>query len=309
LLGNGGLADVVLTGMGSSYHALHPIMLELVESGIRTQMVETSELIHFRQKLLSPKTLLVAVSQSGRSVEILRLLEFVRGRLPLIAITNTSESPLADQADTTLLTHAGSEHSVSCKTYVSALAALEVLGELLTRREPASAFSALRLCADAMEQYLSRWDSLLASASQMMQGIRFLMIAGRGASLAAAGTGGLIAKEAAHFPAEGMSCAALRHGPLELASANVFALVYEGVGPTQKLNANLVKDIQKRGGRAELVVSDPEHPGVCSLPSVPPRCLPLLEILPAEIISIALSVLKNHIPGSFERAEKITVVE
>ena len=131
------LKRVLLTGMGSSFHALYPLRLALIAQGIQTEMFETSELIHFAPRLLSRDTLVVAVSQSGRSAETLQLLDLIHMDAPLIGVTNTPESPLAQKSSTVLLTRAGAEHSVSCKTYVASLAALALLGDLLTGQDPA----------------------------------------------------------------------------------------------------------------------------------------------------------------------------
>src|SRR5947207_1575219 len=76
-LASGELRRVVLTGMGSSYNALHPLALTLLARGVLALMIETSELIHHAPALLEPRTLIVAVSQSGRSPETLKLLEKV----------------------------------------------------------------------------------------------------------------------------------------------------------------------------------------------------------------------------------------
>jgi glucosamine--fructose-6-phosphate aminotransferase (isomerizing) len=115
-LQEGEFETVVLTGMGSSFHALHPLNLELIDRGFTAMMVETSELLHYQNRLFDPKTLIVAVSQSGRSAEVVRLLEMNGGRSAVIAVTNTPASPLAKQADATILSRAGEEFSVSCKT-------------------------------------------------------------------------------------------------------------------------------------------------------------------------------------------------
>jgi glutamine---fructose-6-phosphate transaminase (isomerizing) len=304
-----GLRRIMLTGMGSSYYALYPLLWQLIDHGIQAQMLETSELIHFGQMLLSKETLVVAVSQSGRSVEMLQLLELAHGTVPLIGVTNTPESPLAQNSEMLLVTKAGSENTVSCKTYVATLAALAVLGDLLTDEDPGKSIASLGACAEIMAQYLSRWEEFLESASQSMAGLSYLVLAGRGPSLAAAGTGGLIIKEAACFPAEGMSSAAFRHGPMELLSPAVLTLIYEGTGPTRKLNAGLAADIQKAGGRSELITMGEGYPRVYNLPRVPEKCLPLMEILPAQLTSVALAVLNNHSPGYMERAAKITVIE
>ncbi len=130
-LQEGEFKTIVLTGMGSSFHALHPLNLELIDHGFTAMMVETSELLHYRQRLFDPRTLIIAVSQSGQSAEVVRLLELNRGKSSVIAVTNTPSSPLADEADATIFSQAGEEFSVSCKTYLAALMALQWLGRRL----------------------------------------------------------------------------------------------------------------------------------------------------------------------------------
>ena len=104
---------VVLTGMGSSYHTLHPLHLRLVEAGIPAIMVDSSELLHYQRRVLEERTLLVLVSQSGRSAEIVRLLEATRGRLETLGVTNTPDSPLAQDTTAVVLTDAGEEAAPS----------------------------------------------------------------------------------------------------------------------------------------------------------------------------------------------------
>jgi glutamine---fructose-6-phosphate transaminase (isomerizing) len=294
--------------MGSSYHALHPLLLGLLKQGLPAQMLETSELVHYAPSLLSTDSLIVAVSQSGASAEILQLLKQLPPAAGLIGVTNTPGSPLACRANAVLLTRAGTENTVSCKTYITALAALAILEAILAGRDPTAAFSELGCLPELIGEYLSGLPDYLETLDKRLQEIRYLIIAGRGASLAAAGTGGLIIKEAAHFPAEAMSCAAFRHGPLEMASPQTFVLVYEGLEPTRSLNRNLVADIQKVGGEAALVETAPTR-DVFHLPITPALGLAILEILPAQILSVALARLQNRIPGQFTWGSKVTTTE
>lgn len=305
-LRKGEFQTVILTGMGSSFHALHPLWLSLVEAGVHAQQVETSELIHSTPALLNERTLVVAVSQSGRSAEILRLLDLPLAAL--LAVTNTPDSPLAGQADLTLLTRAGVESSVSCKTYLTALVALTTLGKGLLGGDPQSLQEELSFLPGAIRRYLSNWQQKVDSLVECLQGVQSLMLAGRGASLAAVGAGALIIKEAAHFPAEGMSSAALRHGPFNMASAQVFTLIYAGLGATRPLNERLAMDFQAAGGKAALVqVGDGED--AFSLPPASPSGLPLLEILPAQMLSLALAQLTGWTAGAFAHTGKVTEVE
>jgi glucosamine--fructose-6-phosphate aminotransferase (isomerizing) len=307
-LRSGKLRRVILTGMGSSYHALHPLMLGLLRQGLPAQMVETSELVHHAPALISSDSLVVAVSQSGASAEILQLLKQLPSQAGLIALTNSPGSPLAAHTNALLLTRAGSENTVSCKTYVTALAALAVLEAVMTGRDFSAVLSELGCLPEAVGAYLSGMQAYLEILENRLQDVQYLVLAGRGASLAAVGTGGLIIKEAAHFPAEGMSCAAFRHGPLEMASPQTFVLVYEGLDPTRSLNRNLLADIQKVGGETALVETTPIR-DVFHLPPVPAAGLPILEILPAQMLSVAMARLHDHTPGQFTWGSKVTSTE
>ncbi len=299
---------IVLTGMGSSFHALHPLLLRLTGRGRLVAMVETSELLHGQRGLLGPDRLLVVVSQSGASVETVRLLRAVRRRCFVVGITNTPEAPLARRADIAVLTRAGSEFSISSKTYVATLAALDWLGEACCGRAPARALRDLETAATAMASYLAGWKRHVGFLARRLRGIEYIFLAGRGASLAAAGTGGLIIKEAAHFPAEGMSAAAFRHGPLEIVNPRMLLLVFEGAGPVAELNLRLVDDVRRAGGQAELVGWQAGR-SAFRLPEVPGHTLPLLEILPVEMATLALAALAGREAGRFERAAKITLAE
>lgn len=307
-LAAGEFRRIVLTGMGSSFHALHPLNLELMNHGHVPLMVETSELIYYMPVLFDRNTLIVAVSQSGRSVEIVRLLEINRRRAAIIGITNTPESPLATEAHAVLVTSAGKEFSVSCKTYVAGLAALAWLGALLCGKGLQDTRSELERAAPAAMQYLDRWSEHVHSMIPLLAGARNLFLAGRGGSLAAVGTGGLIVKESTHLHSEGMSSASLRHGPMEMLSPEVFVLVFAGDTAVRHLNSRLVQDVRDKGGRAELVSEDAPRVAF-RLPPAPQSVKPLLEILPVEMITLALAALTGREAGRFEIGSKVTTAE
>ncbi len=301
---------IVLTGMGSSLHAQHPLQLRLIASGRVALMVETAELIHTQSQLLDNRTLVVAVSQSGRSAEIVQLLDLVDScvsRPFVVGVTNTDDSPLARRSDSVVLMQAGAEFSVSCKTYLATLVALEWLGGALCGDDLAAILGELDCAAPAVEAYLKEWPRHVWQLTGDLVDLHHLFLTGRGASLAAVGTGALILKESTRFHAEGMSAPAFRHGPLEMVGAGLFALVFAGEAATAPLNRALVRDIRAAGGRAALV-SDDAPAGVFRLPSVPARLRPVCEMLPVQMLSLALAAMAGREPGRFERATKVTVV-
>jgi glucosamine--fructose-6-phosphate aminotransferase (isomerizing) len=301
---------IVLTGMGSSLHAQYPLLLRLVRAGRTALMVETGELVQEQAALLDARTLVVAVSQSGRSAELVQLLDLLSGcrsRPFLIGLTNTTDSLLARQADVVVPLHAGPEFSVSCKTYLATLVALEWLGGALCGDDLGAIVAELGQAAPAVQAYLAPWREHATQLAGELTGLRHLFLTGRGASLAAVGTGGLILKESTRFHAEGMSSPAFRHGPLEMVSPGLFALVFAGDAASEALNATLVRDIRAAGGRAALVSED-AAPGVFRLPAGPERLRPVCEMLPVQMLSLSLAALAGREPGRFERATKVTVV-
>jgi glucosamine--fructose-6-phosphate aminotransferase (isomerizing) len=297
---------VILTGMGSSYHGLYPLQLRLFPLPVGIIRLETAELIHYASELIDPANLVVAVSQSGESAEVVQLVELTHGRVDLIGVTNTTGSALAEQASLAILTCAGEEASVSCKTYISALAALIWLGDQLSGEH--TQFDTLVDTSEKVDQYWSGWPGSVEVLRQRLSGIENLYTLGRGSSLSAACAGALIIKEAARFGAEGMNSAAFRHGPLELVSENTLVIVYQGAGTTAALNAKLAQDIMACGGLVDQVMLGEGSPPF-NLPMVSLPALPILEIQFAQMVSLALAELQGFEAGKFLHASKVTSVE
>jgi len=299
---------IVLTGMGSSFHGLHPLNLQLIGHGYTSMMVETSELVHYQPRVLSPQTLVIAVSQSGESAEMLRLAKVNEGA-PVIAVTNTPNSTLAKYAGATLLTRAGREFSVSCKTYVTMLMTLKLLGDALCGQDAEQWRRELKEAAPATASYLADWKKHVQNVADRLRGIRDLFLVGRGASLAAVGAGSLVIKESDHFHAEGMSSAAFRHGPLEMLNAETFVGVFSGDNETRELNRGLLSDICRAGAQGELIGESSGFESFRMASQHSPAIRPILEILPVQMITIALAALAGREAGKFVRATKITTTE
>jgi len=296
---------VILTGMGASYFACYPLLLKLTRQGIVTLSLETSSLVHERAGLLAHRPLVIAVSQSGASAEMIRLLELAGSRSPILGLTNTPDSPLARGSSVVILTRAGSEATVSCKTYLATLMALEWLGDLVGGR---NADAELEGAAGQVQDYLEGWSNHVAEAAEMVSAAKHLFLVGRGTSMAAVGTGGLIIKEATRRAAEGMSSAAFRHGPLEMIGHDVFVAVFQGEGDAVSLNRRLALEIKEAGGIVAEVGSMSEK-GWRRLPAGDSPTLPILEILPVQMLTLALAALSGREAGRFGLARKITDIE
>ena len=313
---------VVLTGMGSSYFAFHPLHQALTRRGVEAHLVETAELLDRLSMLLRPGTLVIAASQSGRSAETVGLLAGKAAGFTLLGMSNTPGSPLAQGADNCILTRAGEEATVSCKTYLAALAALAWLEQALLGEPAEDVLVELEDAVSGFAAYLGSWEAHVADLRERMASTRDLFLVGRGPSLASAGTGGLIVKESAHLHAEGMSSAAFRHGPLEMVGRETFVVVFAGLGGAVALNRRLYKDVRAAGCPVGWVAApvelapadfvgeegDDDSPPVFRLPSGGAVTLPLVEILPVQMMTLALADLKGHEPGTFTHGSKVTTV-
>jgi glutamine---fructose-6-phosphate transaminase (isomerizing) len=105
-----------------------------------------------------------------------------------------------------------------------------------------------------------------------------------------------------------MSSAAFRHGPLEMLGEETFVLVFAGDKKTRTLNERLLQDIRRQDGRAELIGRDASL-DPCRIEEHGPAIRPILEILPVQMITLALAARAGREPGRFELAAKVTTTE
>lgn len=298
---------IVLTGMGASLHALHPLNLALIQAGFSPVMMETAELVHYGLGLCDAQTLVILVSQSGYSAEALSLLKH-RRHARVLGITNTDDSPLALESDLSLITRAGPEFSVSCKTYVTGMLVLQWLGEICAGGSERDTLARLSPAQSLVEQYLRDWRDHVDVLGEKLQDCRHLFLTGRGGSLAAANAGALIIKESSHVHAEGMSSAAFRHGPLEMLRDDMATFVFNGDNRTRDLNQRLVRELSAEHLNCDGIGRDARS-GALRIADRDPLLLPILEFLPVEMMTLALAGLSSREAGTFERASKITAIE
>lgn len=298
---------ILLTGMGGSYGILHAAHQQLLNAGLRSVMLETSELLYSTPNLIRPDAVAVVVSQSGASAEIVRLLDHP-SRPQIIGVTNTPGAPLAERADIAVVTQAGHEASVSCKTAVTAMAALQWIVAHLTGADLEATRRELAQLAPAFDAYLTRWEEHVAEMREALAHTRDFFVVGRGGSLAAAALGGMIQKEAATVHGEGMSSAAFRHGPFEMLNPECFVLVLEGAPEVRALNRTLLADVLEAGGTGAMAGCE-NCEGAFQLPEVAASLMPIVEMLPSQIASIALADLRGREPGKFEKITKVTATE
>ena len=309
---------VVFTGMGSSYDACYPSVTALAAAGIPTLHIDASELLHFRRNVLADAGLLVTVSQSGESAEVVRLIEELGrdDRSPfVVAVTNGIDNTLARLAGGVLDTRAGDEVGPSTMTFAAALIVVATVARVLRGEAPKDAVSAARRGAEAaagsIEALLSRStlpDELTAWLGDRLNSV----ILARGPARAAAEMGALTLKEAIGMPIESLQTAQFRHGPLELAGPELAAIVIATEPETRDLDVGLAGELVALGAAAIAVVEGGETPeGVMRIDigSQDRLLASAVSILPAQLLAWKLAVERGRPPGSYIRASKVTTRE
>jgi len=301
---------ILLTGMGGSLFASYPVWLTLANAGLPALWVDTAELIHHTPGLVTSKTLLWICSQSGRSAEIISAVDFERIPKPaaLIATVNDLGSPLAKSAQIQIPINAPDEHTVSTRTYINSLAVGQLAALALLDRDIETARKELLQTASTIESYLADWEARVQQIGNAIGFPKRLAVLGRGASLASAYTGALILGEAAKLMATPYQAGEFRHGPLELATSDLTAILFAGPLQTRDLNWRLLHDL--RGYKVNALWVGSEHSEwQIQIPEVPSIGLPLMEILPLELLTIHFAHQIDVQPGQFFRTGKITLAE
>lgn len=301
---------ILITGMGGSLYASYPVWLTLGNAGLPAFWVDTAELIHHTPGLVTSKTLLWVVSQSGKSAEIVAAIDFERLTEPatIIATVNDLESTLAKAAQVQIPIHAGSEYTVSTRTYVNSLAVGQLAALALLGKDVETARQELMQTASAIETYLASWENRVQQIGNAIGFPKRLAILGRGPSLASTYTGALIQGEAAKFLAAPYQAGEFRHGPLELATAELTVLLFAGPQETRELNLRLLNDLRGYQVNAFWIGSE-KNEWQIEIPEVPAIGLPLMEIIPLQLLTIHFAQQIGVEPGKFFRTGKITLAE
>lgn len=208
--------------------------------------------------------LFLAVSQSGRSPDLLRLAEAARaGGAVTVAIVNDPLSPLAAICETILPLHAGPERSVAAtKSWIASLAA--ILQFTATWAEDRALLAALDRLPEALEQAAERdWSAALPRLARADN----LFVVGRGIGLALAQEAALKLKETCGIHAEALSAAELMHGPLTLAGPDFPVLVFSQHDEAYQSVADLIDTLSARG--VPVVAAGPMPGGCLMLPCDP----------------------------------------
>ncbi|SHI09688.1 glucosamine-6-phosphate deaminase NagB-II [Ferrimonas marina] len=236
---------VMWVGRGSSDHAgVFAKYLIEVELGIPTFASAPSVASLYGQSLALDGALVLVISQSGRSPDILaqaRMAQSAGGRV--VALVNDESSPLAELADYVLPLGAGKENAVAAtKSYLATLAAL--LHLVASWRDDAELLAAVKQLPQLLQQAI---DAPAQLTPESVEGVANLVVLGRGLGYAVSKEIALKLKEVCGIHAEAFSSAEFLHGPVTLVEQQLALLSLNVEDESAAAHAEQMADIRSRG--------------------------------------------------------------
>ena len=273
--------------------------------------VELAHEFRYRDPVVNEKTLVVAVSQSGETMDTIMAVRHAREQgSKVLAIVNTHGSTIPRESDAVLYTHAGPEVAVaSTKAFLAQITACYLLGLYLAQLrgnmyadEIRTILTELQAMPERIQRVIDGGDQVRELARAMKDTTSVLFL-GRHVGYPVAMEGALKLKELAYIHAEGFAAGELKHGPIALVEDGqpVFVIVPSPRGRDQ-LHAKVISNIQEvraRGARTLVIAEDgdtavePFAETVIRVPRTPTLLAPLVAVVPLQIFACALATAKG----------------
>jgi glucosamine--fructose-6-phosphate aminotransferase (isomerizing) len=274
--------------------------------------VELASEFRYRDPILTRRTLVVAISQSGETMDTLMAIRHAREQgSRVLAICNTNGSTIPRESDAVLYTHAGPEIAVaSTKAFLAQITACYLLGLYLGRLrgnffadEVRTIMAQLNSAPAAIQHVLDDTAPIEKLARELADN-RVILFLGRHVGYPVALEGALKLKELAYIHAEGFAAGELKHGPIALIEEGlpVFIIVPSPRG-RDSIHAKLVSNIQEiraRGARTVVIAEvgdtsvEPYADVLVTVPALPTLLAPLVTTVPLQVFACHLAMAKGH---------------
>ncbi|OMH23203.1 glutamine--fructose-6-phosphate aminotransferase [Tersicoccus phoenicis] len=274
--------------------------------------VELAHEFRYRDPIVNEKTLVVAFSQSGETMDTLMAVRHAREQgAKVVAICNTNGSTIPRESDAVIYTHAGPEIAVaSTKAFLSQIAAAYLLGLYLAQLRGTKFADEVREVLHELQQVPAKIQTVLDAAGKVtdlarrMSDADSVLFLGRHVGYPVALEGALKLKEIAYIHAEGFAAGELKHGPIALVEEGqpVFVIVPSPRG-RDSLHAKVVSNIQevRARGAITIVIAEegdeavtPYANEVIRVPRTPVLLAPLLTTVPLQLFACELADSKGY---------------
>ena len=312
---------IIITACGTSYYAgmVGEYMIEDL-AGVPVEVEYASE-FRYRNPIIKPGTLVLAISQSGETADTLAALKEAQQKgATALAICNGVGSTIARTSDGGVYLHAGPEIGVaSTKAFTSQVTVLAMIALLLGRQRRLSFESgadivkAMQELPELVEQTLKLSDQIAGIANKYVKANNFLYL-GRHFNYPVAMEGALKLKEISYIHAEGYPAAEMKHGPIALIDENMPVVV---IAPKDALFDKVisnVREIKARGGKVIAISTADCHPldeiadHLITVPKTTPMLMPIVTCVPLQLLAYHIAVLRgNDVDQPRNLAKSVTV--
>ena len=303
---------IIVVACGTAAYAGH-VAKYAIEHWCRIPVeVELAHEFRYRDPVVNEKTLVVAISQSGETMDTLMAIRHAREQgSKVLAIVNTHGSTIARESDAVLYTHAGPEVAVaSTKAFIAQITACYLLGLYLAELrgnkyedEVATYLDELGKMPQRIEEVLECEDDIREFARSLADATSVLFL-GRHVGYPVAREGALKLKELAYIHAEGFAAGELKHGPIALIEQDLPVFVIVPTPRRPLLHSKVISNLQEvraRGARAIAIAEEGDSEAAAYAEKVfwvprttPTLMMPLVTVVPLQIFASELARVKGY---------------
>ena len=298
---------LIMTACGTAFHAglVGEFLFEQL-ARIPSETEYASE-FRYRNPIIEDRTVVIAISQSGETLDTLAAVEEAKERgATVLGIVNVVGSSIARATDAGIYLHAGPEIGVaSTKAFTAQVAVLTMLAIELGRRKHISSDEADRYI-DELSQIPDKISTILTQSEQIkdiaaanIDKNNWLFL-GRGFNYPVALEGALKLKEISYIHAEGLPAAEMKHGPIALIVNGMPAVFIATAGPQYDKIMGNISEVRARGGRIIAVATEGDRniaqhaDHLITIPDAPEFLQPMLAVVPLQLLAYHAAVLRGQ---------------
>ena len=298
---------VFVVACGTAYHS-GLVAKYAIEHWTRLPVeIDIASEFRYRDPVLGPDTLTLAVSQSGETIDTLEAARHAaRQRSRVLAVTNTLGSSLAREADAVMYTHAGPEIGVAAtKTFATQMVALHLVALYLAQvrgpmfpEEIADVVAGLRALPNQVRRTLAL-DEQVRGIAEEIHRARDVLFIGRHTGFPAALEGALKLKEISYLHAEGYPAGELKHGPIALVEEGVPVVAVATECHVYPKMLSNIQEVRARGANVIAVASEGDQQisahakHVLFVPRVPELFAPVVVTPPLQLLAYHVAKLRG----------------
>ncbi len=298
---------LILTACGTAFHA--GLVGEFLFEQLARIPAETEYASEFRYRnpIIEDRTVVIAISQSGETLDTLAAVEEAKERgATVLGVVNVVGSSIARTTDAGIYLHAGPEIGVaSTKAFTAQVAVLTMLAIELGRRKHISSDEAdrhideLSKVPDKISTILTQSEQIREIAAANIDKDNWLFL-GRGFNYPVALEGALKLKEISYIHAEGLPAAEMKHGPIALIVDGMPAVFIATAGPQYDKIMGNIAEVRARGGRIIAVATEGDQnitqhaDNLITIPDAPEFLQPMLAVVPLQLLAYHAAVLRGQ---------------